>query len=247
MAWNKLMQFIFGSTLMMAQTLPSKPVYSLATLNEMLSFECAKSVTGMLYPLDQTGPLFYDHGLVFTSIDTNASHPLLLVSAGTGIFSVPLEGAGVNRVRFTIPAQTNGETKTFYLSFLHGNQSRSRVFEFSEGRPPMGKDELDYNQLTPKRAENLLSHFEYAIYTTAEVNLAALTEGRLNRDQLKRHRAENCEHIQKNSPQLAQNLKRSLDVIEMIVLGPQIKDAGPVRMPASIAVRRSAAPPGEDD
>jgi hypothetical protein len=247
MAWNKLMQFIFGSTLMMAQTLPSKPVYSLATLDEMLSYECAKSVTAMLYPLDQTGPLFFDHGLVFTSIDTSASHPLLIFSAGTGLFSVPLEGAGVNRIRFTIPAQATGQMKTFYLSYLHGGQSRSRIFEFSEGRAPMGKDDLDFSEVAPKRAENLLGHFEYAIYTTAELTLAGLTEGRLNRDQLKRHRAENCEHIQKKSPQLAQNLKRDLDVIEMIVLGPQPKVEPAVRMPASIAARKLAPAAGEDD
>ncbi len=247
MAWNKLMQFIFGSTLMMAQTLPTKPVYSLATPEEMLSYECARSVTGMLYPLDQTGPLFNDHGLVFTSIDTSASHPILIMSAGTGLFSVPLDGAGVNRIRFSIPTQISGEMKTYFLSYLHGNQSRSRIFDFSNDRPPMGREELDYTEVQVKRAENLLEHFEYAIYTTAEVNLAGLTEGRLSRDQLKRHRAENCDHIQQKSPGLAQNLKRNLDVIEMIVLGPQPKVSAPTRMPASIAVRKLTPPSGVDD
>jgi hypothetical protein len=158
MAWNKLMQLIFGGSLMMAQTLPAthNAKYPLASLDEMLSFECAKSVGGMLYPADQNGPMFFDGGLAFTSVDTATSHPILVISSGSGIYSAPLEGAGVNRVRFTIPAGVSGTDKTYYLSYLHGHQARSRVFEFTTGRPPLGKDELDYVHVPLKRNEPLL-------------------------------------------------------------------------------------------
>lgn len=238
MAWNKLMQLIFGGSLVIAQTLPPTPAQTMATLDEMLSHECARSVSSLLYAGDQPGPLFYDGGLVFTSVETSSLHPLLIVSAGNGVFSVSLEGAGVNRVRFTLPTK-NGD-RNYFLSYLHGNQSRSRVFEFSSDHPPMGKDEFDFDKMQPKRAEALLTHLEYAIYQTAESTLANLTEGRLHRDQLKRARAENCEHIERKAPQLAQNLKRNLDVIEMIVLGPEAKQREPTRMPASIAARKLA-------
>lgn len=241
MAWNKLLQLISGGALVLAQALPQttarlNSVQAPAKLDEILSHECAQSVSSLLSPGDQHGPVFYDGGLIFTSIETSNFLPLLIVSTGNGIFAVNLEGVGTNRIRFTLP--TKNGNRTYFLSYLHGTQTRSRVFDFSIDQPPRGKEEFDFNNVRALRNEALLAHLEYAIYQTAESTLANLTEGRVHRDQFRHARAESCEHIVRKSPQLARNIKRNLDVIEMIVLGPEPKGHKPTRMPASIAARK---------
>jgi len=239
MLWNKLMQLFFGGSLIVAQTLPPDPLYIRASMDELLSYECGKSVAGMLPAREQTGPVFSDHGLVFTSIEAADTSRLLVLSAGAGTYSVRLEKAGVNRIRFAIPVKGAGGTQTYFLSYLHDPVSNSRVFDFSSGRPPLGKDETDYALLNVRRADHLLPNLDYSIHETAESLLAALTEGRLRRDQVLRQKAENCEHITRKTPVLGRNLKRNLDVVEMIVMGPKL--AGPKLAGPKLAGRKPAS------
>jgi hypothetical protein len=113
---------------------------------------------------------------------------------------------------------------------------RSRVFELTIQRPPLGKEDLDYDAVTIYRADSLNEHFDYAIYETASNILTALSEGRLSREHMEKQKASNCEYISRSSPELARNLRRDLDVVEMIVTGPQtVAPSSGGRMPASIA------------
>ncbi len=241
MLWNQILQMFFGSTLIVAQSLPD-PKHRPTSMEELLSYECAKSVATMLYPQEQPGPVFSADGLVFTSIEANDNSQLLIVSAGNGTFAIPLYQVGLNRVRFKIPSHNSSQPNEFFLGFLHDPVTRSRVFDFAAQRPPLGKKDSDYKFVAPRRAEGLLPNLEYKIHETAESMLASLTEGRLARAQVVRQKADNCEHITRKSPALGRNLKRNLDVVEKIVIGPKSKPAraiaamamAPARSPASV-------------
>jgi len=63
--------------------------------------------------------------------------------------------------------------------------------------------------------------------------LEALMEGRINRSQMEQQRAQNCENIARTSPALAKILRRDLDQVEMMVMGPRTT-ATASRMPASL-------------
>jgi|GEM_PF-3653195 len=241
MLWHTILQVIFGLgvTVTSKPALPD-PMQTQASMEELLSYECAKSVSTMLLPEDQIGPVFSVNELVFTSIEANDNSRLLIVSAGVGTYSIPLERAGVNRLRFSIPVHGSAQPKNFYLGFLHDSVTRSRFFDFSVNRPPMGKEETDYAFVVPHRADGLLPNLEYKVHETAEGMLASLTEGRLARAQITRQKAENCEHIVRKTPALGRNLMRNLDVVERIVLGPRSKPAKTIAATAMVATSSRA-------
>ena len=238
MLWNQIVHVFFGSTLIVAQSLPD-PMQTQTSIEELLSYECAKSVATMLYPPEQMGPVYSAEGLVFTSLEAQDRSPLLIVSAGQGTFAIRLDQGGLNRVRFKIPMHNSSRATEFFLSFLPDPVTRSRVFDFSAGRPPLGKKDSDYRFVAPYRAEGLLPNLEYKIHETAEFMLASLTEGRLARGQVVRQKADNCEHITRKSPALGRNLNRNLAVIEKIVIGPKSK---PARAITAMAMSPSRSP-----
>ncbi len=237
--------FFAAAAMLVGQQQAAMPeMYLQPSLDELLSYECAKSVSTMVTGPDQTGPIFSDGILTLTSIEAADGSHLLIVNAGAGTYALPLEREGVNRLRFYVPTHLPGGPKAFFISYMHGSgiNMRSRVFELSMHRPPPGKDELDYTSVSVSRADKMLEHFDYAIYETAGNMLTALTEGRVTRQQIWRQKAENCEHISRNSPALARTLRRDLDVVEMIVMGPKKEPkTGAVslgRMPASVEARQ---------
>lgn len=237
MLFSKAIQLFLSSIAMLSQ--PAPQALAQASLDELLSYECAKSVSTMVNAAEQPGPIFSDGLLALTSVEAADGSHLLIVNAGAGTFAVPLEHEGVNRVRFYLPTHLPGGPKAFFISYLHGSNMRSRVFELSTARPVLGKEVLDYDSVPVHRAENMLEHFDYAIYETAGKLLAALTEGRMTRASVEKHRGANCDHISRHSPGIARNLKRDLDVVEMIVMGPTTPKARSTgRMPASIEARR---------
>jgi hypothetical protein len=241
MAWKHLLQITLGSALVLAQAFthnpPSDKSSSGVAVEEILSYECARSIATIVTPSEQTGPLFADGRLIFTSLEAQDSSLMLLVNAGYGNFVINLERNGVNRIRFEIPSEANAAPRTFFLSYMHGGVLRSRYFEYAEEHAPAGRDELDYSLVNARRADNLVPHLDYAIHETAEATLSAITEGRVTRSQMLRHKVENCEHISRQSPSIAKNLRRSVDMLDLIVMGPKVnstKVAGE-RMPASIS------------
>ncbi|MGZ3723764.1 MAG: hypothetical protein ACXVA9_12565, partial [Bdellovibrionales bacterium] len=94
------------------------------------------------------------------------------------------------------------------------------------------------------RADNLMAHLDYAIHETAEATLSAITEGRVTRSQMLRHKVENCDHISRQTPSLAKNLRHNVDMLDLIVMGPAkpnktanlaAVDATGSRAPSSVA------------
>jgi hypothetical protein len=253
MAWKYIFQIAFGSALVLAQTLkhsdstpaPAVPPTSARVgVDEILSYECARSLATIVSPSEQTGPLFADGKLIFTSLEAQDSSKILLVNAGYGNFVINLVGDGVNRIRFELPTSASGDVRTFFLSYMHGGALRSRYFEYSEARPPFGRDELDYSLVSARRADNLMPHLDYAIHETAEATLSAITEGHVTRNQMARHRVENCEYISRKSPGLAKNLRHNVDLLDLIVMGPRPKAsdiAAVVEKPSSASSRAPAS------
>jgi hypothetical protein len=190
-------------------------------VDEILSYECARSIASITHVDEQTGPVFAQGNLVFTSMEASDASTLLIVNAGNGNFMVNLEGSGVNRIRFELPTAKRGQSNSFFLSYMHGGTLRSRYFDYSEDKPPQGRDELDYSLMPVRRADNLLPHLDYAISETAEATLNAITDGKLERAELAHHRIENCEHISRTSPSLGNSLRHKLDQIDLIVMGPR--------------------------
>lgn len=238
---KKIMQVAFGSVLLMALTqkrsqATSMPIEKPAkvTVEEILSYDCAKNIAGVLTPSDQVGPLFTAGSLVFASLEAQDSSKLLMVNAGSGNFVILLENAGVNRIRFEIPVAGKARASMFFLTYMHGGAMRSRYFDFAEGRPPIGKDELEYSYVVAKRADHLQAHLNYALHETAEATLAAITDGRVDRSKLMRKQVEGCESIDRQSPSVARSLKYNLDQLDLIVSGPTGTGG---RMPSSVSTR----------
>jgi hypothetical protein len=243
MFWNKLMNLLLGGSLVMAQSVPvnlTRPV----PIDEILSYDCALSITSLFDADDQLGPLFSRDDLVFTSIVTTSATPILVLSAGAGTFSVPLLGSGVNRLHIEIPSATS-RAQSYYISYLHGASYRSRVFEFSTRRPPVGHEGIEYRDVVPARADQLQAHFEYAIFETAENAATALVNGSLERRQIHLVSGEKCNYISRRSPSVESGIRHNLALLDMIVTGPvrQAKSAVAVkaaprvssgRMPASL-------------
>src|SRR5665213_1319838 len=155
MAWKHFAQIAFGSSLVLAQAMshsaPGSIAPSKVAVEEILSYECARSIATIVSPSEQTGPLFSAGRLVFTSLEAQDQSILLLVNAGYGNFVINLDSKSVNRIRFEIPSEGGGPLKTFFLSYMHGGALRSRYFEFAEGHAPMGRDELDYSLVDARR------------------------------------------------------------------------------------------------
>lgn len=241
MFWNKLLQLVLGGSIMMAQPVPVKapeaPItYIKPSVDELLTYECGRNVTTMLYNSDQPGPVFSNGLLLVSSVEADDGTRLLIVNAGAGTFSMPLERDGVNRLRFWIPTEMPGGAKEFFISYMHGYAgSRSRVFEYSIHKAPLGKDELDYIPMRPTRAEKLVTHLEYGIFETSKNMVTAFREGRLTSEQLQKSRAENCEHIARAQPEVGRILKTNLDRIA--VMTKDTAGATSSRMPASVNVR----------
>lgn len=245
MIWNKVWQFVFGGSLMMANPVPVAPplIYVPATVEELLSYQCGRDVSSMLSGPDQPGPVFSSGLLILTSTEARNGDRLLIVNAGAGTFVLPLAVEGVNRLRFTIPTQTAPEPREFFLSYVHGYRgTRSRIFESSINSAPMGKDILDYTPVHPARAENMREHLDYGIFQTASNMVSALREGRLERQLLQRGRAENCEHITREQPAVGRILRASLDQMENIYKGSRGERPAKLRMPASMSSAAYVAP-----
>lgn len=240
MIWKKFFALFLSAPMLMGQTL-AKPHESSALINhasvdEVLSYSCAKSLGSLVDRESQVGPLFSEGHLIFTSLEAKDLSKLLLLNAGAGNFVVALEGSGVNRIRFALPSEGQAEPRQFFLSYIHGYTSRSRYFEFSEGRPPFGREEDDYALVIPSRTLNMQPHLEYAIHETSEAILHALTDGKIDREHLSRHAIVNCDHIANQSPQLATNLRHNLNTLDIMMVGPKpIPTASPSRLPASLA------------
>lgn len=233
---EKILAIVFGGSAAVTAPLLTPPV----ALDEILTFECAKHVVELIPEKRQTGPVFHRDGLVFTSINSASGEKILIVNAGSGTFSIPLHGIGVNRVRFSIPATLQAHMTSYYLAYLHGGSQSSRYYEFSSGKAPAGKDDIDYTTVHPRRAEPLLPHLEYAIYETIENTLNMITRKKLDRHELGLLKAESCDHISRKSPTLARNIRYDLDVISAILKGPAVRMvSGGGRLPASASSRRS--------
>lgn len=235
---KKILAMIFGGSVAAGPgpMIITPPV----ALDEILSYECAKHVTDLIPEKRQKGPVFHRDGLVFTSIFAAGGEKILIVNAGSGTFSVPLHGMGVNRLRFRLPANVQGDMTTYYLGYLHGAGTNARFYEFSSGRAPAGKDDLDFTVVTPKRAINLLPHMEYAVFETIEHTLSMVTGKRIERHELGMLKPDVCDHIARKSPGLARTMRYNLDLISAIIKGPKVQSlAGGGRMPASAEFLRA--------
>lgn len=185
-----------------------------------LAYQCAKQVAGLLRQGEQVGPLFFNHDLIFTSIVAADSSQILLVHARSGLFSVRLMSQGLNRLRFVLPSDLREKPTPYYLSYIPGDSIRSRYLEFSMIQPPPGRDEIDYDPVYLRRADDLLAHLEYAILETADNTLRGLTDGKLDRRQMSvKPIIRDCDHLARRSPSLDRRLRRQLDVIDTIVVG----------------------------
>jgi hypothetical protein len=225
---------------------PPEPV-ALPSLDELLSYECARSISTMVQPSAQTGPVFSDGVITLTSIEARDASVILILNAGAGTYAVSLEHEGVNRLRFYLPTHLAGGPRPFYLSYMPPERGYpARVLELSMNRPPNGRDDLDYTAVAVSRADKMLEHYDYAIFATVGNMLNALTEGRVARNEFERQKPEHCEQISRSMPALARTIRRELDVVEMIVMGPKpaakkdsdVALSNTSRMPASTDARR---------
>lgn len=230
MFWEKWIQLIVGTGLAVAQ--PVGDVSPKFTIDDVFSYDCARSIVRMVASDEPLGPLFAAGPLLFSSVQASDGSVLLLVNAGLGTYSIPLEKTGVNRIRFELPTRDSRKPVRFFISYAHGGTLPSRYVEFSLGIPPVGRDDLDYTSSVPVLAPHLKPHFEYAIHETASQLLNAVTNGRVARTQFRGHQAENCEVLYRTSPRLAQTLRRNIDELEMLLVGPARESR---RMPASVS------------
>lgn len=241
--FNRLFQFVFQGILALSaygNNYPNQESGSAVNLDELLTYECARHMATFVDSIKRVGPVFSEGLLVFTSIEAQNRSRVLIVNAGSGIYAVPLSHIGINRIRFDLPTLDSTGTKSFFLSYLHDGSGHSRYFEFSMLRPPQGRDELDYSFMQPQRAQYMLPNLEYAIYETSENAVAAATDKKLDTNKIYVTRP-NCEHISRKSPALARNIKRNLDMLNILTSRPAFVN----RMPANIGSIKSIKTPAQ--
>lgn len=236
MLMTRVLHLLINTGMLVSQPAPAgvTPV----SPDEILSYECARSVATLVEKNEQPGPVFLDGPLVFTSIQASDGTKVLILSAGSGTYAAPLTQNGVNRIRFYLPTRESVEPRLFFVSYLHDSSLRSRYFDFSMYKAPVGRDDTDFQLVRVQRADHLLQHLEYAVFETSDFTLSAFTDGRLQRDKMLKRKAEHCEHMFRKAPALARNLRRNLDALELMVLGPDsVKPAQSSRLPASVSAR----------
>lgn len=221
MMWTKIMSLFLGSTFLVAQSVPQS--IKTPTIDELQSYDCARSVAKMYEGEVSLGPLFLRDNLAFTSVGTAGRENLLIVNAGRGTFSILLPSSGVNKIRFDLPNMGRSGEHSYYLSFMHGGRGESRVFEFGFERPPLGHDDLEYHPVQVQRADELLPHFEYAIFTTAQKTVQALASGKINRTDVFVASLDRCSHLERRAPNLASNLRHHLNTLDVMVYGNREK------------------------
>lgn len=242
----KAVQLLASLLALMTASKPApQPVVAQPSLDELLSYECARSISTMVQRSAQTGPVFSDGLITLTAVEARDLSVILILNAGAGTYALTLEHEGVNRLRFYLPTHLAGGPRSFYISYMPAERGyRARLLELSMNRPPNGKDDLDYAAVAVSRADKMLEHYDYAIFSTVGNMLTALTEGRVSRNEFERQKPENCEYISRWTPALARTIRRELDVVEMIVMGPKPASKSDValsttsRMPASADARQ---------
>jgi hypothetical protein len=212
------------------------------SLEEVLSFECARRVAAISPEDHQIGPVFQRAGIVVTSIGAASGERFLIINGGAGVYSARLLGVGVNRIRFSVPTNVATAPRTYFLAYLHGGSADSRMFELAPEQPPSGREETDYLEVTLARAENLLPHFEYNIYETVEQTLHQITNRRIGRGELGSSTPDVCDHITRKSPSLGRTLRYDLEMIADFVRGPKTR-AGSVALNRSMGGRAPASLP----
>lgn len=205
-----------------------------ASIDELMTFECARQVVELIPENSQTGPVFLRDGVLISSTDTSRGEKLLMVNAGSGTFAVPLFGLGVSRLHFKLPAIN--EERSYFISYSHGGGGNSRLYELTVGRPPGSKDETDFELSRVRRAPDLLPHFEFALYETIERIVTHITDKKIPRHELGLLRPNVCDHISRRAPALARIIRYDLDMIATVIQGPMTpQQKASVRAPASVA------------
>lgn len=219
---------------------PSMPPPTPASVDEMLTYECARSVVNYLSSQEvDIGPIFHRDGLVFTSIDLANGTSSLIVSAGSGTFAVPITSGEINRVRFSLPKGSKSEAHTYFMAYVYGLGLTSKTLEFSSGRPPEGRDVLDYSPVAATRAEELLPYLEYAVHEKIKRTVKAVNEKRLAAADIGHLNPFVCEHISRTRPDLGRTIRQNLAFLEKLVMPPKKKTQTAsnlkiIRSPASL-------------
>ena len=220
---------VLSAGLILAQTsappepnpIRSEPDFKL-TAEELVAHECALNIGASLPMREQRGPVFASENIAFTSTMARDASHLLVITAGRGIFAAKLANEGINRIRFTLKTAT-GDKKEFFLSYMHGGVSRAKVFEFSEGQPPMNRENIEFQLVALKRAPYLRKHLEFATFETADTIISDLLDGRIGREEIKIPESLGCERIV--------DVKHKAATFEMLLVGPTSVQAA--RRPAS--------------
>lgn len=220
---SKILAFLFGGVV---STTPA--THTPASIDELLTYECARQIVDLIPLQNQSGPVFFREGVLISSVSTVRGEKLLIVNSGSGTYAVPLFGLGVNRLRLKLPGV--GDEKILYASYTHGGSRDSRLFEFSVGRAPAGKDEMDYQDSPVRRAEDLLGHFEFNVFETIEHILTQITAKKIPRHELGLVKVNACDHIGRRSPALARTIRYDLDMVAAVLNGGTRSN----RMPASV-------------
>ena len=219
MFWNRLASFMLGGGMLVARPFATSDLAPVR-LGELLSYDCARAVAGMVATPHSPGPVFRERDLVFVSVETEDHRPELMISAGAGIFTVELAHSGVNRLRFELPDATGHAAVTYYLTYLHDDHLGSRYLDFGQTQPPVGHFDIDYLAVVPRRADNLVAHLDYATFLTSD-------KLRVTKARVGPKLTGACDHLRRENPALARALFINLDQIDLA-------SRQTARMPASL-------------
>jgi hypothetical protein len=200
------------------------------------TYHCAWAVASVFSSEVQPGPVFARQQLAFTSVDSQGDRPILMVSQGGPWYGFALNKFGTSRIRFSLPGAAPNQT--YFISYLHDSRIRSRVFEFSYGRPPNAFHETDFQLVFPFSSERILPQVRFSIMETAQEVLNLVTEGKVGRAELKVSGLAACKMSGEKVLQMTSGLRHKLDVLEMVAAVPIKSKTGAAlgsRMPASIA------------
>ena len=189
--------------------------------------ECARQIVQMSDQQNLGGPLFFEEGLLFTSVTANNGKPILIVQTRMGVYAASLPQATIHRLRFEVPLSATTKSLPIYLSYYHNDEIKRRYFDFSVQRPPKNNVKEDYRTIQLTANPALKNHLDFLLLEQIEITLTAALDGKVKMSKGPQDISV-CNRLAQVTPSLQRYAKRSLAAIE-VMFGEKKS-----RMPASV-------------
>ena len=185
-------------------------------------YTCAKDLSLLHSNVRALGPIFFREEIAFSSINENGR--LFIVITPNQIFTAPIDQSVINRVSFRLSGST------YYVSYMHGEITGNRYFEFAKNIIPSGRDKTDFKPLDLKPAPWMSTTLIGMMDDQMDQILSDIRLGAVDKSKAYYFPLNSCQRLPGGGFH-AQQLRHNVDVLHVWTKTP-IQTSS--RMPASL-------------